>query len=171
MTTRITDALPDRPVDIVGFSLGAITTLRLASHRPELFQRIVVAGIGRNVFERDEERGRRILAGVEGTGSDDDNEGRLFRQYADQPGNDRLALAAVMRRPDEGVFTAEMLQVITCPVLVVIGDRDFAGPADQLVESLPDARLVTLRNTDHFATPETFGFIDAALEFLEAVPA
>ena len=56
-------------------------------------------------------------------------------------------------------------------MLVVIGDRDFAGPADQLAEALPDARLVVLRNTDHFATPESFGFIDAVLEFLEAVPA
>jgi pimeloyl-ACP methyl ester carboxylesterase len=131
----------------------------------------VLSGIGRNVFERDEERGKRILAGVEGTGDPDDNEGRLFGQYATQPGNDRAALAAVMRRPDEGVFTAEMLKVIECPVLVVIGDRDFAGPGDQLAESLPDARLVVVRNTDHFATPEAFGFIDAVLEFLEAVPA
>jgi hypothetical protein len=54
-------------------------------------------------------------------------------------------------------------------VLVVIGDRDFAAPADPLVEALPDARLVTLRNVDHFATPESFGFIDATLEFLDAV--
>ena len=59
---------------------------------------------------------------------------------------------------------------MTCPVLVVIGDRDFAGPADQLVDALPDARGVTLRNVDHFATPESFGFIDAVLEFLDAVP-
>ena len=43
MTTRIVDALPDEPVDIVGFSLGAITTLRLATRRPELFNRIVLS--------------------------------------------------------------------------------------------------------------------------------
>src|SRR4051794_23125349 len=171
MTTRITDALPDRPVDIVGFSLGAITTLRLASRRPELFNRIVLSGIGLNVFERDVERGKRILAGVEGTGDTEDNEGRLFHQYAHQQGNDPLALAAVMRRPDEGVFTAEELKVVECAVLVVIGDRDFAGPGDVLADALPNARLVTLRNTDHFATPESFGFIDAVLEFLEAIPA
>ena len=35
----------------------------------------------------------------------------------------------------------------------------------------PTPRYVTLRNTDHFATPESFAFIDAALEFLDAVPA
>jgi hypothetical protein len=53
-------------------------------------------------------------------------------------------------------------------VLVVLGDKDFAGPADPLVDALPDARLVTLRNVDHFATPKDFGFIDAALDFLGA---
>jgi hypothetical protein len=39
------------------------------------------------------------------------------------------------------------------------------------VEALPDARLVTLKGVDHFATPESFAFIDATLEFLDAVPA
>ena len=34
----------------------------------------------------------------------------------------------------------------------------------------PNATLRTLRNVDHFATPEAFGFIDAALEFLDADP-
>jgi hypothetical protein len=39
------------------------------------------------------------------------------------------------------------------------------------VAALPDARLVTLRNVDHFATPESFTFIDAMLGFLDAIPA
>ena len=171
LTTRIVEALPDGPVDIVGFSLGAMTTLRLAMRQPDRFNRIVVAGVGRNLFERDLERGARILAGVEGKADPDDPEARLFGQYAAMPGNDREALAALMRRPDEGVLDPADLKVIECPVLVVIGDRDFAGPGDPLAAALPNARLVVLRNTDHFATPESFGFIDAALEFLEAVPA
>jgi len=53
---------------------------------------------------------------------------------------------------------------------VVIGERDFAGPADPLVEGLPDAELVVLPGVDHFATPKDFGFIDAALDFLDAQP-
>jgi pimeloyl-ACP methyl ester carboxylesterase len=170
LTARIVDALPDEPVDVVGFSMGAITSLRLATRQPERFRRLVLSGIGRNVFERDVERGKRILAGVEGTADPDDNEARLFGQYANQPGNDAVALAAVMKRPDEGPFTAEELKVVECPVLVVIGDRDFAGPADVLAEALPNAELVVLRNVDHFATPESFGFIDAVLEFLDAIP-
>ena len=48
---------------------------------------------------------------------------------------------------------------------------DDRSAEDPLVEALPDARLTVLRNTDHFATPEAFAFIDATLEFLDAVPA
>jgi hypothetical protein len=50
----------------------------------------------------------------------------------------------------------------------VLGDRDFAGPADPLVGALTNATLVTLPGVDHFATPKDFGFIDAALDFLGA---
>ena len=67
LTARIVDALPDGPVDAVGFSLGALTLLRTAIAAPERFQRLVLAGIGRNVFERDDAATARILAGVEGT--------------------------------------------------------------------------------------------------------
>lgn len=165
----VVEALPDEPVDAVGFSLGAVTLLRLAALEPWRFRRLVVAGVGRNVFERDDESRARILAGVEGTDDGQDNVARLFGQYARQPGNDAVALAALLRRPDEPL-TDDELAAVTCPVLVVLGDRDFAGPADRLVGALPDARLVSLRNVDHFATPESFGFIDATLEFLDAVP-
>ena len=168
LTGRIEDALPADPVDAVGFSLGALTLLRLAVRRPEAFRRIVLAGIGRNAFARDDVVRARVLAGLDGTADPEDNLARLFGQYADQPGNDRLALAAVMRRDDATVLAPDALAAVKVPVLVVIGDRDFAGPADPLVDALPDARLVTLRNVDHFATPESFGFIDATLEFLDA---
>jgi len=170
LTQRVEEVLPAEPVDAVGFSLGALTVLRLAVRRPQSFRRIVVAGIGRNAFERDDTVRARVLAGLDGTAEPEDNLARLFTQYAEQPGNDRLALAAVMRRTDNEPLASPELATVTAPVLVVIGDRDFAGPADQLVDALPDARLVTLRNVDHFATPESFGFIDATLEFLDAVP-
>lgn len=170
LTTRIVDALPEEPVDAVGFSLGALTLLRLASLEPERFRRLVLAGIGRNVFERDEEAGARIVAAVEGAETDD-KRAQLFAQYARQPGNDPIALAAVMRAGAGRVWGDAELAAVAVPTLVAIGDQDFAGPADRLVEALPDARLATLRRTDHFATPESFDFIDATLEFLDAIPA
>jgi pimeloyl-ACP methyl ester carboxylesterase len=170
LTARIVDVLPDAPVDAVGFSLGALTLLRTAIASPERFHRLVLAGIGRNVFERDDAATARIIAGIEGTAEPDDNLARLFGQYASMQGNDALALTAVLRRPDPGPITPVDLSRITCPVLVALGEHDFAQPADALVDALPDSTYVRLRNTDHFATPESFAFIDAALEFLDAVP-
>jgi pimeloyl-ACP methyl ester carboxylesterase len=170
LTTRVTDALPDRAVDAIGFSLGAITLLRLAVREPQRFNRLVLAGIGQSVFETDNSRTDRIIAALDGRGDPDDNLSRLFVQYANQRGNDVVALRAVLKRPSAPLLP-EMLATVTCPTLVVIGDRDFAGPGEPLAQALPNATLRTLRNVDHFATPEAFGFIDAALGFLDAVPA
>jgi pimeloyl-ACP methyl ester carboxylesterase len=171
LTGRIVDALPDHPVDAVGFSLGAITLLRAAVDDPKRFRRLVLAGIGRNVFERDDDATDRIVRAIENGGESDDNRARLFAQYAHQRGNDPVALAAVMKgRPAARLNIADLGRV-SMPTLVVVGDQDFVLPADDLVAALPDARLVTLRRTDHFATTESFDFIDATLEFLDAIPA
>jgi pimeloyl-ACP methyl ester carboxylesterase len=161
--------LPAGPLDGVGFSAGARIVLVMASLEPERWGRLVVAGVGRNLFEHDEERARRIAAGVAGEAGDDDPVAQAFGRYAGEPGQDPAALAAFMRR-DHPPLTAEQLARVVAPTLVVLGTEDFAGPADPLVEALPDAEHRALRGVDHFATPKDFGFIDATLEFLGAVP-
>ena len=169
----VLDGLPDEPVDAVGFSLGARTILVLASSHPERFGRIVVAGVGANLFRRDDSAS--VLADAvaddsagAGAVGDDSPVTQYFRGQAAEAGNDREALAACLRRPSPPPLTDEGLARIVNPVLVVIGDRDFAGPADPLAERLPNAQVVALRNVDHFATPKDFGFLDAGLEFLGA---
>lgn len=171
LTARVLEAMPDSPVDAVGFSLGAMTLLRIAVDRPERFRKLVLAGIGANLFDDDPSRHERIVAGLEGTAPPDDNIARLFAQYANSPDNDLAALTAVMKRPRDEAFTPDLLARATCDTMVVIGDKDFAGPGDPLADALPCAVLRTLRNVDHFATPEAFAFIDATLEFLDAIPA
>jgi len=158
--------LPDRPVDAIAFSLGARVVLTLAAASPDRFARIVVAGVGANLF-RTEDSSSVIAGAIEGTDTSDNPVVQYFAGLARQPGVDREALAACIRsrRPP---LDAAVLGKVTCPVLVVLGDRDFAGPADPLVEALPDVRFRTLRGVDHFATPKDFGFIDAALDFLGA---
>lgn len=156
--------LPDGQVDAVGFSLGARTVLVLASREPARFRRIVVAGVGANLFRHDDHA---PLAGAfDGTG-DPPAWATYFLRQAQAAGNDPLALAALLRRPSPSGLTDDDLGRITCPVLVVLGTEDFAGPPDPLLERLGDARLVELPGVDHFATPKSFGFIDAALEFLD----
>jgi pimeloyl-ACP methyl ester carboxylesterase len=163
-------ALPDdgSVVQAVGFSMGARLLLEVACRFPERFDRIVVAGIGAGVFAGGSSEA--LAQAIEG-GVVDDQHGtaRLFAQFAAGSGNDPAALAAFLRR-EAAPLTREGLARITCPVLVVLGDKDFAAPADPLVEALPNATFTSLPGDDHFATPKDFKFLDAALEFLGALP-
>lgn len=169
LTLRILDVLPDGPVDAIGFSLGAITLLQLACRNAGRLNRLVCGGIGENVFRSDDERRQRLIAGVEGRAEEGDVDAQVFGNYADRPGQDAVALAAVLKRTKSYSLTPERLATVTIPVLIAIGDKDFAGPGDPLAEALPNSTLKVLRNVDHFATPEAFAFIDAALEFLDCV--
>jgi pimeloyl-ACP methyl ester carboxylesterase len=152
-------------VDAVGFSMGGQLLLRIAAKSPERFRRIAVGGVGDNLFTSSAseqaaaaiEAGRPEETGHEAIGA--------FARFAQAPGNDPAALAACMRRPQQPV-TEEELAGARVPILVVLGDRDFAGPAERLMAALPDARLVTLTGADHFGTPKDFRFIDAVVEFL-----
>lgn len=165
---RVEAALPDGPLDAIGFSLGARVLLTLAARRPDRFEHLVVAGVGANLFRHEDSEP--LVRAIELDTPPDHPQGAYFHALARADGNDPVALAAFLRSGALPVLDADVLGRITCPVLVVLGDRDFAGPADPLLEALPDARLVTLPNTDHFATPKSFGFLDAALEFLGVAP-
>jgi pimeloyl-ACP methyl ester carboxylesterase len=161
----VVDQLPDEPVDAIGFSLGARTILTIAADQPERFNRIVATGVGANLF-RDEPRDL-ISNAIKGEGSADNPVAQYFAGLAGQPGNDRDALVACMSSPRPRLDDGRLVK-ITCPVLVVIGERDFAGPGEPLAEALPDATLLTVPGLDHFATPKDFRVLDAALEFIGA---
>ena len=162
--------LPEAQViDAVGFSLGALTILRALIQSPERFGKVVLAGIGDGVFSvAASDNHDRIIAALEGRAPEEDTFARMFSHYGNSPGNDVVALTAIMKRPPAEPIKEEWLHNITNEILIVIGDNDFAGPADRLAAAFPNARLTTLRNTDHFATTEAFPFIDAILEFLAA---
>jgi pimeloyl-ACP methyl ester carboxylesterase len=162
------DHLPKRPVvDVVGFSLGALTTLRALISAPNRFGKVVLAGIGDGVFSASDPAGnKRIVDALEGRSGDDDTFARMFANYGNTPGNDVVALTAIMKRPPVIPIDPAELASITNEVLVVVGDKDFTAPATALAAAFPNGKLVVLRNTDHFATTESFSFIDSLLDFL-----
>jgi pimeloyl-ACP methyl ester carboxylesterase len=145
-----------RPVDGIGFSLGAVQLLRLAVEDASRFHRLVLIGIGGSTFApRD-------------TGASDAGfpSGRVFEQLMEAPRNDRAALEACLRRPHSPLAPADLARV-TVPCAVIVSDRDdLAGDPLPLVDALPDARCTVLRGVDHFQTPREFACIDAALAFL-----
>jgi pimeloyl-ACP methyl ester carboxylesterase len=157
----------DKPViDAVGFSLGALTILRALIQNPERFGKVILAGIGDGVFVRSSPNAnQKIVDALEGNLDESDELGRMFSHYGNQPGNDLAALTAIMKRPSSEPIDPQTLANITNEVLVVIGDKDFTFPAEKLAEAFPNGRLVVLKNTDHFATPDSFSFIDQILDF------
>jgi pimeloyl-ACP methyl ester carboxylesterase len=161
---QVRRALPsDGLIAGVGFSAGAELLLRLALAEPERFDRIVLLGLGDNVFESGDSTA--LVATLESSEEPEDVRARLFHRLARSAGNDPRALSAFLRRPRQSV-TEEEVSRLQCPVLVVLGDRDWVGPADRLMAALPSASLVTLAGVDHFATPSDFGAIDATVKFL-----
>jgi pimeloyl-ACP methyl ester carboxylesterase len=155
-------------VDCVGFSMGARMALVIESRRPGTFGRMVVGGVGANLFATDRDPSA-VADAIEGRGEVLDPLSRAFVNVAHAPPNDPHALAACLRR-QHPPLTAEDLARIRCPVLVVVGDQDtVALPPDQLVAALPDARLTMVKGADHLGTMKGFGFLDAALGFLGAV--
>ncbi|MGI9598604.1 MAG: alpha/beta fold hydrolase [Acidimicrobiales bacterium] len=159
--------LPDGPVDAIGYSAGAGIVLKLAAEDPQRFDRIVVGGIGGSMFKPRERND--ILDALEGRGDESNMVNMHFKSLAESDGNDPKALAAFIQRPTVR-WTPEMMQSITNPVLVVIGDQDFAGPGEPLAEALPNGELLTLPGVDHFGLPKAFPFLERALDFIGAAP-
>jgi len=164
----VLDLLPTERVQAIGFSLGARTLLAVAADAPDRFDRLVLSGIGGHLLEPSDES-RLSLADALDAGDDEEPIVRYFVDHARRSGTDPAVLARILRNQPP-VPSREELAKVALPVLVVVGDRDAAaGPAQPLADALPEARAVTLRGVDHFATPKDFGFLDAALEFLGAV--
>ena len=107
-----------------------------------------------------------LVAALQSDHEPEDITARLFYRLAVSAGNDPGSLSAFMGRERRPV-REEDVATVTCPVLVVLGDRDMTKSADRLVATLPSATLVTLPGVDHFATPSDFGAIDATLKFFE----
>ncbi len=156
LVTPVMEQFPETPADIVGYSLGARTALQIAMQYPERVNRLVLAAVGRNLLPTDDEG----LA---------DHTADRFDSLIATPGNDADALRACISR-ERRPFTDEELASVAGPCLIIIGSEDFAGPPEPLADRLPDCQVKILPGIDHFGLPKQFSFIDAALEFIDAVP-
>jgi pimeloyl-ACP methyl ester carboxylesterase len=150
--------------DAVGFSAGAHVLLRLAAAQPARFGRLALLGVGDGALTPADPEP--VIAALTGEADPENVQGMVFRRLADRSGNDRAALIAFLRRPQPPLTAADLAR-ISCPVLVVLGGQDLAGPGDGLVAALPDARLVTVPGVDHFGTPADVRCMQAVLAFLD----
>ncbi len=164
--------LPAGRFDAVGFSLGAKLLLELALRFPGRIRRMVLGGVGDNVFAP-EAVAAAVAEALELGPSAGTPPAVLAFLNTWKPGTtDPLALAAVMRRPPNPVFSPERLAALQLPVLIVIGEQDPVTRLGRRLETaLKNVRSMRLPGTAHFDLPAHQAFLTAALSFLnEAGP-
>jgi pimeloyl-ACP methyl ester carboxylesterase len=163
---------------LMGYSMGGYISLSLLIKNPEMFRKVVIAGVGASYLDLDAAQAavadperRSMIADAllaDDVSTIKNETARNFRLFADQPGKDRLALAACMRG-NRDVFTKEQLSQSKLPVLVVCGEKDvLTGPPDPLAAAFADGRAVTVPNRDHMTAVGDKVYKQAVLDFLPA---
>lgn len=166
------DHLNIEKADVMGFSMGTRIAMGAALADHKRVDLLILGGIGGRLFEPPL-AGNPMAAAMEAEKIDDITEPLLksFRQFADEQGEDRLALAALTRAP-YSPFTRDMVSQIANETLVVAGSRDvLAGDPAELARAMPNAKSVTLPGCDHFSAiahalfkASVFDFLDGTLE-------
>jgi pimeloyl-ACP methyl ester carboxylesterase len=143
-TIMFIDRVIGRPVDLLGYSDGAVVALTAALSRPDLVRRLVLAA---GVFHRGGwEPG--VLAG-EPPEFLRSSYGELSPDGAGHYDTVVAKLAAMHDR--EPALAPGELGAIMCPALVMVGDDDEVRleHAIELYRSLPDGELAVVPGTSH----------------------
>lgn len=166
MAGLVAERLPRYPIDVVGYSLGAKIALAIATQNRSAFRRIVLAGVGDNIFapEPSGEMLAQIL--IQPSIGHVPEHIQALARYARANGNDPEAMAAILRRPPNPSLSASDLPTGE-GVLIVNGDADvIAGQDVQLRAAMPRAAYLKLEGIDHLSLPGTAEFRRSALSFL-----
>lgn len=173
---ELLEALGPEPRALVGYSLGGTVVLLAAATRPDLVSRVVAIGSSSVVGSRAAEGYRETIDLVRSGDRDAIRESFrehtllcLYREGAidvdaaveqdlaalgDGDGycNACEAMAGVHDRP-----LTPLLASVRCPTLIVGGEHDAFCPRkaqDIMLEALPDARYVELKDVGHYMTLE-----------------
>ena len=162
------DHLGVETADVIGFSLGSRVAATVAMNAPSRVYNLVLSGVGDRWFKPSEDDDAMARA----MEADDPASISMpllqsFRHFADEQGEDRLALAACTRAEKDPI-TADALYGVMAPTLVIAGSRDeLAGDPRGLAEAIPGAKCVSVPGCDHFALI-THGLLKAsAFDFLD----
>lgn len=152
-------------VDVVGYSMGSFVASRLVPDEPRT-RRLILGGVGEGVVLGRPMPAREAIA--DALVADDPStappRARAFRMFADSTGADREALAACMRSDPWSKPVA--WDRITCPTLVLIGDRDdLVGDPHALPRTIPQAEVKVVSG-DHLSAVGDPAFTQAIVDFL-----
>ncbi|MEI9994873.1 MAG: alpha/beta hydrolase [Rhizomicrobium sp.] len=173
----VMDAADIAAAHVMGYSMGGFIAIQLAAQHPGRLRKLVVAGVGESYLDASDRRRDRvadplvraaIVAALRAPdpATIENPTARTFRAFADQPGKDRLALAACMAAPAANL-PAEALARIALPVLVVCGEKDdLTGRPEGLAAAFAHGRAVTVPGRDHMTAVGDKLYKGAVLDFL-----
>ena len=150
---RLVDVLGVPEIDLVGYSMGAVVALILATDEPRI-RRLVVGGVGAGIVE---------MGGVDRRDTVADPVAAAFRVFVDAQGADRRALAAHARSVHATPIAVER---ITAPTLLLVGDADpLAARPETLAAPIPDCTLTVVPG-DHLSAVVAPTFAPSLVAFL-----
>jgi pimeloyl-ACP methyl ester carboxylesterase len=181
----LADHLSLDAVDVLGFSMGAVTAAKLLALGDPRVKSAVLAGVGQYILDGevmdlpenfpmgDTPQPLSLQAHMETQATaleyDDTTPGSPASPYlrlVRAMGNDPKALAAVLRGDSAEQVLPEGLRQFRLPVLVLNGRQDVANKTvGRLLEVLPNARFVAC-DGDHHSTPWYPSFQQEAVDFL-----
>jgi len=162
------DHLGAARADLIGYSMGAQLSLAAALARPERVCDLILGGIGGKLFDP-LPPGTPMADAMNADSIDAISEPLLksFRQFADEQGEDRKALAACSAARGAR-FTRDDVAALSAHTLIVAGARDqLAGDPEDLAAAIPGARAVTLPGCDHFSAISHALFKAAVFDFFD----
>lgn len=162
------DHLEIKRADLFGYSMGARLAIHAALAQPGRIADLILGGVGGRILEPSPHGDVLAYAMEAPDASAIDNPVlRGFRAFADEQGEDRLALAACARGGNYGV-APEMLSAIRARTLVVAAARDDLGGDPQVLANLiPGAHASMLPGCDHFSAIPHALFKAAVFDFIE----
>jgi pimeloyl-ACP methyl ester carboxylesterase len=170
---RLMDHLELERVDLMGYSMGARLSLQTALQHPDRVSNLIVGGIGGRMIKPPENQPAPTMTMAEAMRAEDpqtitEKTMKGFRLFAEQQGEDRLALAAFTEGRGGLAINEDDLALMRPPTLVVAGSRDeMAGDPQVLADAIPGAKSVTLPACDHFSAIPHALFKAAVFDFLE----
>ncbi|MGB8363156.1 MAG: alpha/beta fold hydrolase [Rhizomicrobium sp.] len=155
---------------LMGYSMGGFIGMHVLMDHPDLLRKVVIAGVGSSylgrAFGSREAIADALVTPDKSTISDPVQ--KTFRDFAEQGGKDRVALAACMRA-NRRPFTAAELKQSKRPVLVVCGENDaLTGSPGPLADVFGDGRAVVVPRRDHMTTVGDKIYKQAVLDFFRA---
>ena len=166
IAAMLRDQAPDGLFGAIGFSLGTKLLLELEARSPGANGRLVLGGIGDNIFAP-EAAGPALIAALRGKVAEAPPAIRALMTYAAKSESDPLCLAAVLQRPANPRLDAARLAAARAPILLVNSlDDSVAMPDDRLRQALPGAEYLQIDGTGHIGLTSDLRFRKAALGFL-----